>query len=65
MKHWWWKILAVVLVLGASIAALRVPLSPALVHVSPDRISPGRVTLEVTGYNTRFSQQSRTWVRNG
>ncbi len=64
MKHWWWKILAVVLVLGASIAALRVPLSPAIVHVSPDRIAPGPATLEVSGYNTRFSEQSRVWLEN-
>jgi heme exporter protein C len=64
MKHWWWKILAVVLVLGASIAALRAPLKPALVHVSPDRIAPGRVTLEVTGYNTRFGQEEQAWLEN-
>ena len=64
MKHLWWKILAVLLILGASIAALRVPLSPALVHVSPDRIAPGVVTVEVTGYNTRFLQDMQVWLEN-
>lgn len=64
MKHWWWKILAVVLVLGASIAALRVPLKQALVHVSPDRIAPGPVALEVTGYNTRFGKDEQAWLEN-
>ncbi len=64
MRHWWWKILAVVLVLGASIAALRVPLKPALVHVSPDRIAPGPVVLEVTGYNTRWTDAEQAWLEN-
>ncbi len=54
MKHWWWKFLAIALLLVASVAALRTPLSPALVHVSPGRIAPGEVTIQVTGYNTRF-----------
>lgn len=57
MKHWWWKILAVLLLLGASVSALRTPLSPALVHVSPGRIAPGPVELTVTGYNTLFEQE--------
>ncbi len=54
MKHWWWKSLAIVLLLVASIAALWVPLSPALVHVSPSRIAPGETTVNITGYNTAF-----------
>lgn len=62
MKHWWWKLLSVMLLLAASVAALRVPLSPALVHVTPDRIAPGPVYLVVTGYNTRFVPDS-TQVR--
>jgi heme exporter protein C len=54
MKHWWWKIAAVVLLLSASIAGLWVPLSPALVHVHPDRLEVGPTKITVTGYNTRF-----------
>ena len=64
MKQYWWKILAVVLVLAASITALKVPLRPALVHVSPDRIAPGPVTLEVTGYNTAFAAGERVFLFN-
>ncbi|MBX2980214.1 MAG: cytochrome c biogenesis protein CcsA [Flavobacteriales bacterium] len=64
MKHWWWKFLAIALLLVASIAGLRVPLSPALVHVSPSRISPGEVNIEVTGYNTRFSEGMRAYLEN-
>jgi heme exporter protein C len=64
MKHWWWKLLAIALLLVASIAALRVPLSPALVHVSPSRIAPGEVTIEVTGYNTRFADGMEVYLVN-
>ncbi len=55
MKHWWWKSLAIGLLLFASIAALWTPLSPALVHVEPDRIAPGPMEVLVTGYNSNFS----------
>lgn len=67
MKHWWWKVLAVAFLLFASIAALRIPLAPALVHVSPDRIAPGAAVLEVTGYNTHFTagEDPRAWLENG
>lgn len=64
MRHWWWKVLSVALVLGASIAALRVPLAPALVSVSPDRISPGEVKLTITGYNTSFDHACTAWLEN-
>jgi heme exporter protein C len=64
MKHWWWKSLAVALLLIASIAGLWVPLSPALVHVSPSRIVPGEVMIDVTGYNTRFADGMRTYLVN-
>ncbi|MEO8591138.1 MAG: cytochrome c biogenesis protein CcsA [Flavobacteriales bacterium] len=67
MKHWWWKVLAVGLLLFASIAALRVPLLPALVHVSPDRIAPGPAEITVTGYNTHFTDKGAlaVWIENG
>lgn len=64
MKHWWWKVLAVGLLLFASIAALRVPLAPALVHVSPDRIKPGAVEIVVTGYNTHFANDAQVFLQN-
>jgi heme exporter protein C len=65
MRHWWWKILSVVLLLTASIAALRVPLASAIVHVSPDRIAPGPVTLDVLGYSTTFSDPEVRLVNGG
>lgn len=63
MKHWW-KILGIGLLLIASIAALRVPLAPALVHVSPDRIMPGSRVIEVTGYNTEFKAGVPMYLEN-
>lgn len=65
MRHWWWKVLSVVLVLGASFAALRIPLAPAIVSVSPDRIAPGTVTLDVYGYNTAFRDPNVRLVNQG
>ena len=64
MKHWWWKFLAMALLLTAAVAALMVPLSPALVHVSPSRIAPGEVTVRVTGYNTRFADDLTGYLSN-
>jgi len=64
MRQWWWKFLAVALLLFASIAALRVPLASALVHVSPDRIAPGPVEITVTGYNTRFAMEEVVYLEN-
>ena len=65
MRHWWWKILAVLLLLSASIAALRTPLAPGLVNVSELSISPGPVVLDVTGYNTNFSNATTVLIENG
>ncbi|HQZ42620.1 MAG TPA: hypothetical protein PK735_07005, partial [Flavobacteriales bacterium] len=66
MLHWWWKIVGVVLLLGASVAALWVPLSPALVHVEPGRISPGPQEITVTGYNTQFAAEPvQVYLENG
>lgn len=56
MKGWWWKLGSVALLLYVVIIGLRTPLKPALVHVSIDRIAPGEVSFEVTGYNTHFDQ---------
>lgn len=55
MKHWWWKVLGVALVLFASISALVVPLAPGIVHVSAQRLAPGPQTFTITGYNTHFA----------
>ncbi len=65
LAHWWWKIAAIVLLAGASVAALRAPLAPALVHVSPDRTGPGPNSFTITGYNTSFSDRDRVYLING
>jgi heme exporter protein C len=65
MRHWWWKIVAIALLLTASVAGLYIPLSPALVHVSPDRFGAGPVKVQVTGYNTRFSEDLTVVLENG
>lgn len=63
MKHWW-KFLGIGLLVIASIAALRIPLAPALVHVSPDRVAPGPVDVTVTGYNTTFGNEVKVRLVN-
>jgi heme exporter protein C len=65
MKGWWWKGLSVVLLLYVVIVGLHTPLGPALVHVSADRIAPGEVSFEVTGYNTKFKDEVWAWIENG
>ena len=65
MSHWW-KALGVVLLLGVVLVGLRTPLSPALVHVSEDKLAPGPVTIEVLAYNTHFSAKAppQAWIEN-
>jgi heme exporter protein C len=64
MKHWWWKFLAVALLLFASVASLRAPLAPALIHVSPDRVAAGPARIQITGYNTAFSEGYQVYLIN-
>jgi heme exporter protein C len=65
MKGWWWKGLSVVLLLYVVVVGLRTPLGPALVHASLDRLAPGQITLEATGYNTHFTKEKpQVWLEN-
>ena len=64
-SHWWWKLLAIVLLTGSSIVALRTPLAPALVDVSPGRTPAGEVDFIITGYNTGFSDREQVYLING
>ncbi len=64
MRHWW-KFLALGLLLYASIMALRAPLAPALVHVSPDRLAVGDAVLTIKGYNTHFTDGYGVYLING
>lgn len=66
MQHWWWKIIGVLLLLGSTVAALYVPLAPALVHVEPGRIAPGQQEIIITGYNTAFAaNEDLVFLENG
>ncbi|HRH39363.1 MAG TPA: hypothetical protein PK760_13515, partial [Flavobacteriales bacterium] len=66
MKRSWWKFLAVLLVLTASIAALRVPLAPGLVHASAVRMNAGENTTTLMGYATHFTTEpAEVWLENG
>ena len=65
MGHWWWKFLAIALLLCASVAALHAPLAPALIHVAPDRVDAGEVELNITGYNTGFDDAHQVYLVNG
>lgn len=61
MRHWWWKVLCVLLLVYTAVVGLRTPLKPALVWSS--FTSPGR--LEVKGYNTSFEEPLIVALRNG
>ena len=62
----WWKALGVALLFGVVLIGLRTPLSPALVHVSEDKLHPGPVRIVVLGYNTHFSSEAapKAWIEN-
>lgn len=65
MKGWWWKLLAVLLLLYVVNIGLRTPLGPALVNASVSRIAPGPLHLQITGYNTHFmGQRPQVWLEN-
>jgi heme exporter protein C len=65
LAHWWWKILGVVMLLAASVAALRAPLAPALINVHPDRVGAGDTEFIITGYNTDFDETYDAYLING
>ncbi len=65
MKGLWWKLGSVALLMYVVVVGLHTPLRPALVHASEDRIAPGEVTIEVTGYNTHFKDKVWAWTDNG
>lgn len=66
MRTLWWKILAVALVLAASITALRTPLAPAIVYASGGPFAPGGNSASVIGYRTHFmAAPVRVFLENG
>lgn len=68
MRNAWWKIGTVALLLLVLIASWLTPLSPGILSISQDRATPGKLVLDITGYNTHFwdAQQSmKTWIQSG
>lgn len=67
LKHWFFKALAVVLVLSALVAGLIVPLNPGIAELSPSAAVPGdSIRFTIYGYNTHFTQageELRFWLK--
>ena len=62
MRHWWWKILAALLILGGTFMALNTPLRPGTVHVDPQRLAPGEQTVTISTYGTRLTDADQVLV---
>lgn len=54
MRHWWWKVLCVLLLVYTAAVGLRTPLKPALVHALFTHGDEGTPYVVVTGYSTHF-----------
>lgn len=54
-KHWW-KVLAAVLVIYASVFSFFRPLEPGLIETDKGQLSVGENTFLVTGYNSHFKE---------
>lgn len=63
----WWKWLGVALILYTFTAGMLVPLQHGIVEVTPRSARTGeQVTLELTGYNSNYDQQSeslKAWLK--
>lgn len=67
MRHWWWKIGGMLILFYVLIVSLITPLSPGVVAVSESTVKPGVNSVEITGYNTHFSEVEpiQVWATNG
>lgn len=65
MRKHWWKFLGVALVLYSLIAGLLIPIGPGIVAVTPSGFNAGgQVAIDVTGYNTHYTQgELNAWLR--
>lgn len=67
IKQSWWKILSVLILLYVFIVGMLVPLKPNVTTVTPSFAKSGeRVELQVTGYNTSFTEspnELRAWLK--
>lgn len=66
-KHtYWWKILALLLLAYSVVAGMLVPLRPGILRIDRTTAEAGQsVNLQVTGYNTNFSESvpMRAWLK--
>jgi heme exporter protein C len=67
MRQLWWKAGGIVILFYVLIVSLLTPLSPGVVQLSQTTLSPGETTVEITGYNTHFSEGKalQVWLTNG
>lgn len=67
MRHWWWKILAILLLFYVLIVSLFTPLSPGVVDLSQTTVKPGESNIEISGYNTHFisGKNVQVWLSSG
>ena len=60
MRDSWWKIIAVLLILGGTFMALYTPLRPGVIHVDPERLAPGDQEVTITSYGTAHTKAEST-----
>ncbi len=69
MRHNWWKLASVLILLYALVAGLLVPLKPNLLSVAPNAATLGQTqSFELLGYNTEFLADegaTRAWLNYG
>ncbi len=69
MRHHWWKVLGVIILVYALIVGMVVPLKPNLLSVSPNAAELGQEqTFDLLGYNTAFTADAgatRAWLNYG
>lgn len=61
MKEWWWKILALVIVLLTLVFGMITPLRPGILYVNPSGFLEGtEIYIDVAAYNSNFSKDNNT-----
>lgn len=67
MRQNWWKILAVLIVLGTLIWGMTSPLYPGIESASPGRTDAGElIVMKIRGYNSHFAKPGdlpRVWLK--
>jgi heme exporter protein C len=65
LRHAWWKILGVILIIYSLIAGMLVPLGSGIIRVDPVRTQSGTsVRMAVEGYNSHFTKSEvHAWLK--